>query len=119
MKVANILLPIFFLFCLSNSVPAQTKTSSQPIVVTQDYKNGLGVRFGGMTSGITFKHFGKPLGAFEGILSWGYRTFLITGLYEQHINIGSAPGLRWFYGGGAHVGFFRYDGYYYWAHKNG
>ncbi|WP_316929238.1 hypothetical protein [Nitritalea halalkaliphila] len=29
---------------------------------------------------------------------------LLTGLYEIHNPIGGAPGLRWFYGGGAHLG---------------
>jgi hypothetical protein len=105
----------FYLLIISIPLFAQ---SSSTTVVAQDYKNGIGIRLGGLTSGLTFKHFVKPLGAFEGILGFGHRSFLITGLYEQHVGIGSAPGLRWLYGGGAHIGFFRYDGYYYWGHKN-
>jgi hypothetical protein len=106
---------VFCLFIISTPLLAQSSSST---VVAQDYKNGIGIRLGGLTSGLTFKHFIKPLGAFEGILSFGHRSFLITGLYEQHVGIGSAPGLRWFYGGGAHVGFFRDNGYYYWTRKN-
>jgi hypothetical protein len=106
----------FCLFAISISLYAQ---SSSTTVVAQDYKNAIGIRLGGLTSGLTFKHFVKPQGAFEGILGFGHRSFLITGLYEQHVNIGSAPGLRWLYGGGAHVGFFRDNGYYYWTRKNG
>jgi len=86
----------------------------------QDYRTGIGFRAGGLTSGITVKHFIAPDAALEGIMSFGYRTFIITGLYEQHVDINTAPGLKWLYGGGAHLGFFRYGGYYYLvAHGNG
>ena len=78
----------------------------------QDYHTGIGVRFGGQTSGITVKHFVNSRAAIEGILSFGYKSFLITGLYEVHQPIPDAPGLNWFYGGGAHIGFFNYGGYY-------
>jgi hypothetical protein len=84
----------------------------------QNYNTGIGVRLGGVTSGLSIKHFVNSQGAIEGILGFGYHSFLITGLYEQHKDITNAPGLRWFYGGGAHIGFFRYDGYYY-SYKHG
>ena len=87
-------------------------------VKSQDYNTGIGVRLGGVTSGLSVKHFVNSQGALEGILGFGYRSFLITGLYEQHQDINNAEGLRWFYGGGAHIGFFRYGGYYY-AYKHG
>jgi len=79
----------------------------------QEYKTGIGVRLGGLTSGITVKHFVNPTSAIEGILGFGYRSFVITGLYEKHNYISTAPGLKWLYGLGAHIGFFRYGGYYY------
>jgi hypothetical protein len=79
----------------------------------QDYKTGIGVRLGGLTSGLTIKHFVNPTAAIEGILGFGYRSFVITGLYEKHNDISTAPGLKWLYGLGAHLGFFRYGGYYY------
>src|SRR5215216_182221 len=90
-------------------------------VADQDYKTAIGVRLGGLTSGLTVKHFTNPSTALEGILSFGYRSFVITGLYEKHKDITSAPGLMWLYGIGAHVGFFRYGGYYYRVryHDNG
>jgi hypothetical protein len=116
MKLSKVIVLSLGLIVARNTVFAQ---SSQTTVVTQDYRNAIGLRLGGLSSGLTFKHFAKPLGAFEGILSFAHRSFIITGLYEQHVNIGSSPGLRWFYGGGAHIGFFRYNGYYYWGHKNG
>lgn len=78
----------------------------------QDYNTGIGVRFGGLTSGLTVKHFVNSSSAVEGIASFGYRSFLITGLYEKQKPIADAAGLSWFYGGGAHIGFFDYGGYY-------
>src|SRR6185436_6040851 len=79
----------------------------------QYYNTGIGVRLGGLTSGITVKHFVNSSAAIEGIASFGYRAFVLTGLYEKHNNIANANGLTWLYGGGAHLGFFRYGGYYY------
>lgn len=79
----------------------------------QDYKTGIGVRLGGLTSGVTIKGFTNPTTALEGIMSFGYRSFVITGLYEKHKDVNSAPGLKGLYGAGAHLGFFRYGGYYY------
>ncbi len=85
----------------------------------QDYKTEFGFRAGGLTSGLTVKHFINSDGALEGIMSFGYRSTVITGLYEKHENIPSAQGLKWFYGGGAHIGFFSYGGYYYTVHGHG
>src|SRR5689334_12770042 len=88
---------------------AQKNDSGNP-----NYNTAIGVRLGGLTSGITVKHFvNSNGGALEGILGFGYRSFVITGLYEKHNDISTAPGLKWLYGLGAHVGFFRYGGYYY------
>ena len=74
--------------------------------VAQDYNNAIGLRLGGISSGITFKHMGGNDAAFEGILGWGRHSLLITGLYEKHYAFGNAEGLYWFFGGGGHVGFF-------------
>ena len=84
----------------------------------QEFKTGIGVRLGGLTSGITVKHFTNPSAALEGIVSFGNRSFVITGLYEKHRVINTAPGLKWLYGIGGHVGFFRYGGYYYMVKYN-
>jgi hypothetical protein len=76
------------------------------------YKTGIGLR-GGWEGGLTVKHFIKSDRALEGILSrgWGYRGARITGLYEIHKPFPNAGVLDWFYGIGAHVGF--YDDDYY------
>lgn len=85
----------------------------------QDYNTGIGFRAGGLSSGITIKHFTQPDVALEGILGFAYRSFIITGLYEKHNQITNAKGLKWLYGGGAHIGFFRYGGYYYRVYGRG
>jgi hypothetical protein len=83
----------------------------------QDYRTGIGVRLGGYTSGITVRHFVNSNSAIEGILGFSHSATVITGLYERHNLINNAPGLTWFYGGGGHLGFFRYDeGYYFTPH---
>jgi hypothetical protein len=87
-------------------------------VKSQDYHTGIGARLGGVSSGLSLKHFLNSNAALEGVLTFGHNSFMITGLYEYHRDIANAPGLRWFYGGGAHIGFFRYGGYYY-AYRHG
>ena len=83
----------------------------------QNYRTGIGVRLGGLSSGITVKHFVKPSHAIEGIAGFGHHHFILTGLYEKHNPFQNAAGLSWLYGGGIHIGFFNHDdGYYYHDH---
>ena len=74
---------------------------------SSSYNTALGVKF--YPGGITLKHFfngtnnaGELIGYF-----WN-RGFRLTGLYEIHGNINGAPGLRWYIGPGAHIGFYDY-----------
>ena len=76
-----------------------------------DYKAAIGARF---TNGMTLKNFFNPTSAIEGILTFGNNPVLLTGLYEKHLRIHFAPGLKCVFGLGGHIGFFRYRGYYYW-----
>jgi hypothetical protein len=73
----------------------------------QDYRLGLGVRLSNSTptlnSSITGKYFITDRSAVEGIVSFGSR-FGMGALLELHRSL-NTPGLRWFYGGGAYVGF--------------
>lgn len=71
--------------------------------MAQGYNTGIGLR-AGVGNGITVKHFLTEKGAIEGILHSRWRGLVITGLYEVHNDIREVRGLRWFYGGGAHVG---------------
>lgn len=84
----------------------------------QNYNTAIGVRLGGLTSGVTIKHFVASRTALEGIVSFGQKSFLVTGLYEKHRSFDNAAGLTWLYGVGAHVGFFNYGGGYYYIKNN-
>lgn len=73
----------------------------------QDYRLGLGIRLSNSTptlnSSITGKYFITDRSAVEGIVSFGSR-FGMGALLELHRSL-NTPGLRWFYGAGAYVGF--------------
>ncbi|MBL7696688.1 MAG: hypothetical protein JNK79_00955 [Chitinophagaceae bacterium] len=82
-------------------------SSAQEMSGEPGYRFGLGVRLSNSTptlnNSITGKYFVTNQNAVEGILSFGSR-FGVGALLEIHkpTNI---EGLRWFYGGGAYVGF--------------
>ncbi|MGD9930040.1 MAG: hypothetical protein AB7U05_08465 [Mangrovibacterium sp.] len=75
----------------------------------QDYSTGIGLR-GGFFSGLTIKHFLDSNRAVEGLLSSRWHGLEIAGLYEIHNRAFQTPGLNWYYGVGAHIGF--WDGDY-------
>jgi hypothetical protein len=79
----------------------------------QDYRYAVGVRFSNssptLSSAISGKIFATDKTAIEALVAWGNR-FGIGGLLEIHNKFGS-PGLTWFYGGGAYVGFQEGDTY--------
>lgn len=81
------------------------------------YETGLGLRGGGWSSGLTFKHFlsGKNNVAFEGLLTREYaaRGGRVTLLLEKHKPLSDFKGLQFYYGAGAHVGSYRRYYYYY------
>ena len=81
----------------------------------QDYKTGIGIR-AGYPAGLTLKHFFSRNAAFEGLLSTRWRGFEITGLYEINKQAFDVKRLNWYYGFGAHVGFWngKYT-YSYWG----
>jgi hypothetical protein len=74
----------------------------------QDYKLGLGIRLSNATptlsNSLSVKYFHKENRAIEGLISFGGSRFGIGGLYEIH-NPMATPGLKWYYGAGAYVGF--------------
>jgi hypothetical protein len=73
----------------------------------QDYRTAVGVKV--WPGAITVKHFIKDDAAIEGLLSFWNYGFRITGLYEYHGDINGAPGLKWYIGPGAHIGFYNND----------
>ncbi|MBA9078102.1 MULTISPECIES: hypothetical protein [Rufibacter] len=76
-------------------------------------QHGVGIRVGGLSSGISGKYFLNGSAAIEAIIgtSFGRKGFHLTGLYELHASALGVPGLQWFYGAGAHIG--SYKGRYY------
>lgn len=80
---------------------AQKRSSSYS---SQNYTTALGVKF--YPGAISIKHFVNNTTALEGLGYFWDKGFRITGLYEIHGNINGAPGLKWYIGPGAHVGFY-------------
>jgi hypothetical protein len=70
----------------------------------QDYKTSLGLR-AGVPWGVTVKHFFSKANAVEGILASRWQGFVVTALLENEHWTGAYPGFNWFWGAGAHVGF--------------
>jgi len=71
---------------------------------SQDYKTSLGLR-AGVPYGVTIKHFISKYNALEGIMASRWSGFVITGLYEKESWLGKYPSLNWYWGVGAHAGF--------------
>lgn len=70
----------------------------------QDYNTGIGLR-GGLSNGLTVKHFLGEKAAIEGIITSRWQGFNITGLYEIHDQAFGTERLNWYYGIGGHIGF--------------
>ena len=71
----------------------------------QDYRNGIGLR-AGFNQGLTFKHFISGKSALELLLATRWSGFEITGLYEIHNSAFDIDRFNWYFGAGAHVGFY-------------
>lgn len=77
----------------------------------QNYLTGIGLRLGTF-NGFTAKHFVGSNSAIEGLLSFRWSGFVITGLYEFQQPVKNTKQLDWFIGGGAHIGFWNHNSYY-------
>ncbi len=87
-------------------------------VCAEDYGTGIGLRLGGLSSGLSIKGFVNSTSALEGIASFGRHSFIATGLYEKHFEIPGVAGLNMYVGAGGHLGFFGYRGSYFYKKKN-
>jgi hypothetical protein len=74
----------------------------------QEYKTGVGLRLGS-SSGFTIKHFVNRRAAIEGLLLTKWHGFDLTGLYEVQQKAFDTDHLDWYYGFGAHIGFYNGD----------
>jgi hypothetical protein len=73
-------------------------------VGAQDYKTGIGLR-GGISQGLTLKHFLNEKTVIEGLLQTHWGGFELTGLYEiNNPRAFDVERLNWYYGFGAHLG---------------
>ena len=69
----------------------------------QEYKTGFGFR-GGLSNGLTIKHFIGSDIAVEGLMTARYKGWNITGLYEIHTEPFNVNNLYFYYGLGGHIG---------------
>ena len=78
-----------------------------------EYHNGIGLRLGNQF-GITGKHFTTGGNAIEILLGSHLDQKGITGtfLYEFHRQAFEAKRLIWYFGGGLHIGYYKYSDYY-------
>lgn len=66
------------------------------------YKTGVGARF--FPLGFSVKSMTNQRNGFE-VVGYFREGFRVTGLYERHGILNEAQNLKWYIGGGAHVGF--------------
>ncbi len=76
--------------------------------IQAQYVDAVGIR-AGLYNGITYKHFFMNETAVEGILHTRWSGLEVVGLLENHQDL-SPDGLSWYWGYGAHLGF--YDSQY-------
>jgi hypothetical protein len=100
MRKALVLLMVVFILT-GNRSEAQSMGSS--------YETAVGVKF--WPGALSIKHFTQDNRALEGLVNFWDHGFRFTGLYEVHGDISGAPGLKWYVGPGAHIGWYN-DNYY-------
>jgi hypothetical protein len=91
-------LTIILIGCSAIGFGQKTKATYER---TGEYKNAFGVRAGG-TSGLTYKHIFDTGNAIEGIIGIWPNAYGLTGLFSKHVST-TVEGLKWYYGGGAHI----------------
>jgi len=67
-----------------------------------NYTTAVGLKM--YPGALSVKHFIQTDRAVEGLAFVSQDGFRLTGLYEIHNNLGSVEGLKWYVGGGAHMG---------------
>lgn len=100
-KIVLILMLTCGALALSNDTKAQATGSS--------YKTSFGFKgyFGdGSIGGLNVKHFMRNSNALEGGIFFRNHFVMLEGLYEWHGDIQGAPGLKWYTGPGANLGFY-------------
>lgn len=84
-------------------------------VMAQDYRFGLGLRLSTsaptLNNSVTGKYFVTEKGAIEGLITIGQR-FAVGGMLQIYKPFTTESGLKWFYGGGAYIGFENNETYF-------
>jgi hypothetical protein len=84
---------------VTNRSQAQSQSQNSP-----DYTTALGLKFGPYESGISAKYFMNQRTSIEGILGFNNHGVVVTGFYELNLPAFNVPGLKFYYGAGAHIG---------------
>lgn len=91
--------------CCALALPTYAQTEDDAT-----YRNAVGVTFGWWRgAALSLKHFVTDEVALEAKLSfWNYGGE-VCGLFEYYGDFGTVPGLKWYAGGGAHIGVYNQD----------
>ena len=104
----KIFLAVLSIFALGFFCKLSAQETVNPTAIGTDYKTAIGIRLGNsapvVSNAITLKHFINQKTAIEGLISFGHDITSFGALGEIHMPF-STPGLQWFYGGGAYLGF--------------
>lgn len=82
----------------------------------EGYQAAIGLKFGAYEDGLSLKWFPNPTVSYEALLGVRDHGLVFTGLYELNQQAFNVPGLRFYYGFGAHIGgegrgyYHRFDG---------
>lgn len=103
----KIFLVVVFIAAVGLATTVSAQQTSNESVVSDKYKTAIGIRLSNnipvVGNAITLKHFINDKTAIEGLFSFG-DPLSFGALLEIHTPF-STPGLQWFYGGGAYLGF--------------
>ena len=104
----RIFLAALFIFAIGFFTKLSAQEAKNPTAIGTDYKTAIGIRLGNnapvVSNAITLKHFLNEKTAIEGLISFGHDLTSFGALGEIHTPF-STPGLQWFYGAGAYLGF--------------
>ena len=103
----KLLLAFSFITVIATTTPVRAQEVNNASAIGTDYKTALGIRLSNnapiVSNAITLKHFVKDNTAVEGYFS--FSDPLSLGAMLELYKPLSTPGLRWYYGGGAYLGF--------------
>ncbi|HEY2720510.1 MAG TPA: hypothetical protein VGI82_02215 [Chitinophagaceae bacterium] len=103
----KIFLIVIFVFALTAPALLHAQEINNTSAISTDYKTAIGIRLTDnrpiVANSITLKHFIKDDAAIEGYFSFS-DPLAIGAMYELYKPF-STPGLRWYYGAGAYLGF--------------